>query len=208
MRLSPLVLLMGCLHPESPRPAPRTAYSIDELPAVDFNLPDLDGGRMSIPTPAGWHSGTKRADLVVWFYHKDRNGLPRILISASDVSSGIADTLSDTIDIFVEAIQAELESEKDLIEPAKALRLGDRFWVRYVMLGRTKEGMSVERQFLRTVQNGRDYSLELQIPSGTIHQFKTTAYAIAAHMKPAPSDATLSTPTGNDRSIEPVPAKQ
>jgi len=166
----------------APPPPPRAAYAIQELPEVEFNLPDLDGGRVRIPTPIGWNSGSKQNDRVVWFYHRDRTGLPRIIITASQPEDGAQETNSSNLAQFVTTVQARVEQEKDLIEPAKGIQLGDSAWVRYVMLGRTKERRGIDRQFLKAVRSNREYTIELQVLGGTIHQFKTVAYAIAAHL--------------------------
>jgi hypothetical protein len=163
-------------------PPARAAYAVQELPDVEFNLPDLDGGRVRIPTPVGWSSGSKQNDRVVWFYHRDRSGLPRIIITASQPEEDAVETSSSNLQQFVSTIQARVEQEQDLVEPAKGMQLGDSAWVRYVMLGRTKEGRGVDRQFLKAVRAGREYTIELQVLEGTIHQFKTVAYAIAAHL--------------------------
>ncbi len=201
-----LLFVAGCWpRSEQPlAPKPRNAYAVEELPAVEFNLPELDGGRIRIPTPTEWHSGSKRGDLVVWYFHRDRNGLPRIMITATNAPDGVQDTSADNIDAYVELVQAEVEPERDLVEPAKAIRLGTRSWVRYVLLGRTKEGTAVDRQFLRGIQGGRQYSIELQVLSGTIHQFKGSAYSIAAHLTTVTSDHSTNdlpgggTPPGNE----------
>lgn len=164
-------------------PPAKSSYAIGDLPAVEFNLPEVDEGRLRIPTPATWKSGSRRSDMLVWFFYRDRNGLPRLVVRARDAADEFRTVSADNIEAYASATGKRLESEPALLEPVKVMTLGDHSCLRYVLAGKTDKGATVDRQILLITRNGREYEIELQVLSGTIHQFKTAAYAVMANMK-------------------------
>ena len=183
------VLLPGCGKSTDSKsnsqatPPAKSSYAIGDLPAVEFNLPEVDDGRLRIATPATWKSGSRRSDMLVWFFYRDRNGLPRLVVRARDAADEFRNVSSDNIEAYAAATSKQLESEPALLEPVKAMTIGDYPCLRYVLAGKTDKGATVDRQILLITRNGREYEIELQVLSGTIHQFKTAAYAVMAHLK-------------------------
>lgn len=159
-------------------------YAPDKLPAVDYNLPPQDGGRLEVPTPKGWMAGSRQGGVLVWFYEKDRSGLPRIVITGEPCKrEGLTSVTKANVMDFAKSVAAELEEkEQEVQEVPRALMLGEHAWVRYLMLGKFKN-TPVDRQILRTVFDGREYAVELQVIRETVMQHRDSAYAIAAGIK-------------------------
>lgn len=184
-----LLVLVGCGSSSKAtgggklNPPPKSSYALSDLPQAEFNLPEVDEGRVRIPTPATWRSGSRRSDLLVWFYYRDRNGMPRILVRARDAASEFRNTTADNIEAYAAATMARLESEPALLEPVKVMTLGEQPCLRYVLAGRTEQGAAIDRQFLLVTHQGREYEIEMQVLGGTIHQFKTAAYTVMAQLK-------------------------
>ena len=160
-------------------------YSPDKLPAVEYNIPPQDEGRLEAPTPTGWKAGSRQGGVILWFSEiKDRSGLPRIVITGVPTKlEGITAVTKANVAEFAKRVAAELEEkEQEVLEPPKALLLGENAWARYVLLGKFKE-RPVDRQILRTVVDGREYVVELQVNRETVLQHRDSAYALAAGIK-------------------------
>lgn len=162
------------------------------LPAVGDYLPPLDDGRVEIAPPEGWKTLPRHADfLVVFNKGESANDFPRISITASDTSSGIADVTEDSAGAFAEAMAKQLRSEKKsfIAEPPKPIILGDQTWSRYVR-NPIYNGEPIAIQMLQTVRGGRQYNVELIVNVKVQDQYaedlkagRDAAYAVAANMK-------------------------
>lgn len=161
--------------------------SADNLPIGDY-LPPLDGGRVEVPIPSGWTPLPRESKYLARFFKNDKNGLPRIEITAEDKSYGDIDTVSDANVIqFATAVAEDLKSQgKKLLEPVLPMMLGPTSCARYVVkveLVMPQGSVIAERQTLIARHNGRTYNIQLLVLPNKLLTDRDAAYAICAGMK-------------------------
>jgi hypothetical protein len=177
------------VEPEVKRP---TTKSIDvtHLPKLEDYLPPLDEGRIEIAAPKGWHPMSRREGFVARFARNGASGAvpPRILVTC-DPAPGDSPTSLTAADVeqfetyIAPILEEQLRGRRDVREQPVTLIIGDRAWKRYVVAASFK-GMAVDRMILKTVANGRIYTIDLQV----FHQpdrveYRDEAYAIAGGMR-------------------------
>ncbi len=167
-------------------------YKLSELPKLGDPLPPLDGGRVQLAPPTGWHVLPRSSDYVTGFYKTDRNKLPRIIIDGADEADGPATLTAAELPAFVKKIEAEVNKDltdnEVLLEPVRPLILGDTPCARYVRAAKIRvlsSAVAAEQMFLVTVLNGRRYTLRLQVAKGELLGARDACYSVAAHLKPA-----------------------
>lgn len=168
------------------------AYAANQLPPVSLDLPPLDSGRIEVPTPDKWAPLSQKKEYVVAFQIKGRTGFPQIVVTAEDVEQ--PDVTKDNVTQYAADLQRTLDAQVTakklaLLEPAKPLVLGRNAYARYVVKGRKqgKDVATLERQLLRTVRGGRQYTIDLTVTDDlTAH--RDHAYAVAAGIKFVASD--------------------
>jgi hypothetical protein len=164
---------------------------VKTLPKLEDSLPPLDEGRIEVAAPEGWRPMSRNMDFVARFAPKGVSGStpPRILVTAAAAPGDSPKTLTASDAAAFEAymgpiLDKELSGKKDIRETPRTLIIGDRPWSRYVLARKTKQGVPVDGQVLKTVANGRIYTMELQVYHQTnMIEFRDEAYAIAAGMK-------------------------
>ena len=183
-------------------------YAPEKLPAVDYNIPPQDEGRLEVPTPPGWFAGSRQSAVLIWFYEKDKAGLPRIVITGEPCQrEGINTITKANVLDFAKTVSTELEAkEQEVLEEPRAVMLGDNAWVRYVLLGKYKN-TPVDRQILRTVVDGREYVVDLQVLRETVMKHRDSAYAIAAGIKFHPAGTAAIPPESAPDSLPPETAE-
>ena len=164
------------------------AYPVKNVLQADFETPDLDNGRIRVPTPKGWKRGDRQGGVQIRFYVEDQSGLPRLLVFAEPSRyKSVEMTTEENVFDLADEIQAELDQKQkesgktQYREPCKPLMLGDTAWVRYVAAGKW-HGHGVDRVLLKTVANKRIYTVELNVMSGKISDFQKAAYSVAGRM--------------------------
>jgi hypothetical protein len=190
--------------PSSPAKKGPKVVKVADLPELEDYLPPLDDGRVEVAGPEGWHPMSRKEEFVARFAPDGGSGAapPRVLVTAEAAPGGSpTDVTAKNVDKFEAYIgpvlKAELGGKKDIREPVRMLIIGDRPWARYVRIGSLR-GAAVERQFLKTVANGRIYTVELQVFRGNLLEYRDAAYAIAAGMKFHKVDAAGEDGTGDD----------
>jgi hypothetical protein len=168
------------------------SYAVNQLPPASLDLPPLDGGRLEVPTPDKWAPLSQKKEYVVAFQVKGRTGFPQIVITAEDVEH--ADVTKENVAAYAAEVQAKLDAQMAakqvlVLEPAKAIVLGRNAYARYVLKGRKqgKDVATLERQMLRTVRGGRQYTIDLTVTDDlTAH--RDHAYALGAGIRFIASD--------------------
>jgi hypothetical protein len=199
--------LLGCgkspLSPPAQSPAAETpTASVEEVIHIDATqltvdeyLPPLDGGRIEIAPPTGWHAMPRDRDYIVRFFKDDRNSLPRIIIKVEEGPvGGISDATAENIKQVALALGEELAAkETALVEPVIPVVIGEMPCARYVSnvkLKLDRNFIVVERQTLVVVRGGRRYSIDVLVLPGRLLQGKDAAYAVCAGLRfPKPSAA-------------------
>jgi hypothetical protein len=197
--------MIGCGgKPAAPGEAETTAEesgalkrrSADSLPPVAEYLPPQDNGRVELAPPQGWRVLPRLTGYLANFTAgKTNNDLPRIRVTVGDPPAGApAELTEENAGELTGAIAKSLAAAKksSLIEPPKALVLGDRVWSRYVRNPRS-EGDPLAIQTLQTVYDGRLYTVEILVNANSPDDYaeallkhRDSAYSVAAHMKFAP----------------------
>jgi hypothetical protein len=179
-----------------------------DLPKLGDAFPLLDGKRLTIAKPEKW-GDTRRDGYLTVFYPPGDNamGPPRMLVSAEAGDAKFETVTKENLEEFVAYVNSK-NPEKTLREPVIPMIIGDTPFARFVKAGSFK-GMGVHRQYLQTLQNGRLYTIELQVASGTLtkdtkegYNYRDAAYAVAAGMKYQKPSA-----GGNDTPSDDGPAK-
>lgn len=161
------------------------------------DLPPLaDPSPTSDPTveasgPEGWKRLPRNDNqyLIGWYGGTTPNALPRIFIRTTEWTGQAGDTTTSNVAELTNEIDQKLASEeKQVTESPLAMILGETPYVRYVEDARVGQARA-EKQILQRVANGRLYTVELQIYDGKILDARDHAYAVAAGLKIAASDA-------------------
>lgn len=147
-----------------------------------------DDGRLKLNTPKKWDWLPKRSEYIVAFYLSDKNAPPLIFVrEAKYPVEGVENVTKADVETFAEKVAATLKKNNvKPIEPLRPMMLGDTPVVRYVRLDK-RGANAIERQILVTVQNGRQYEIDLQIYPKTMAQHRDSGYAVAASMQFIPT---------------------
>jgi hypothetical protein len=162
-------------------------YSTGQLKPVEFGLPPLDSGRVLIPVPADWSISPRRSEYLVRFFFKLRSSPPWITVTVAesdeiDLDSPTVADLHPLLLAISELIDDSLLDGESLLEECQAVTLGDQPWIRSVRGGKLSN-RSVERQILKTVHDGRIYTVELVVNPDKLLDSRDYAYAVAANME-------------------------
>lgn len=151
-----------------------------ELPKLDEYLPPLDEGRIEVAPPAGWNRMAKTASYLCSFNEAKGGRLPAIVVKVSEPTvEGFDHVTEENVADFTHALQATL---KEPLEDAVPMMIGSNAFARYVKSARMKNA-AAEVQVLATIQNGRMYTVELQVIAKTILAHRDHAYAVGAGLK-------------------------
>jgi hypothetical protein len=193
-------------------------YPIDELPDVGEKLAPLDQGRVIVTLPMGWKTLQRKPTYLVASIPEENSAtqLPRIVVTASDPPADLSSsTSSSKAAEHTKALQAAFEKEKKkLIEPCKAIGLGENTWIRHVRSAKLSDN-PVAIQSLQAVRGGRLYTVELTVSAKdnpkvsnppiiyqkSLEEHRNFAYALAAHM-------TFPKETDGAGPAEPAPATE
>jgi hypothetical protein len=151
-----------------------------ELPKLDEYLPPLDEGRIEVAPPAGWNRMAKTASYLCSFTEAKGGRLPAIVVKVSEPTvEGFDNVNEENVAEFTQALQATL---KEPLEDAVPMVIGSNAFARYVKAARVKNA-AAEVQVLATIQNGRMYTVELQVIAKAILAHRDHAYAVGAGLK-------------------------
>jgi len=166
----------------------------DKLLKLEGSLPPLpvEGGKagyVKVQPPVGWETGTRSPDHIVWFHDKSVDTeLPRIRLRLDerfDAAKFPFDTVTrDNLPQFAaearKQIEERLGKNEKLVEPVRAMMIGDRPCVRYVR--KLKLGqLIVVRQIVTTLVKGKFFRVELLVyKSEEIPSNNKATYAVVA----------------------------
>lgn len=166
-------------------------YATGELSEIESYLPVLNEGRLKVAPPVDWDVAPRSKEYVVRFvFERDqRIPLPRITVGARDATAEEPNDLDrENLIGFVESLmgrmdEAGLKAMQGQVEP---LMLGNRPCVRYVLNKKFRWGDRVLRakcEVLKTVRDGRIYTIFLDANVNTLVDYRADAYAVMATMK-------------------------
>ena len=190
-----LLLSSGCSGDADPTetttkpPAvdPIKHYAAADLPELNNYMLPLDEDRLRVAPVNGWNPTSRSKDHIVQFV-KGRASLPRMTITAEDVEWGDAwqQITEDQLAEMVSKLKPDLNKET-LLEGIKPLILGEHPCVRYVQSIRftSSDGRSLraERQTVKTIANGRLYTITLDVAPNKILNDRDAAYAVVAGLQ-------------------------
>lgn len=175
-----VIFLIGCGDP-------RRNQIVDDSPQKDGAkpvapkmsevgdyLPPLDGERVQVAPPKGWHTLPRNPDYLVRFIPKKEASYPAILVTVQPFED-IAEVTSENLK----------EYRKLLDDPGEDVQLRriERFVaVSYTKQGTLKDGLRtvlLDRQFLDTVVDHRRYQFELRAKQGTLDKYMPDLLAVA-----------------------------
>ena len=187
----------------------------DPLPNLATPIGQLDEGRLLVAPPVGWRSLGPTRQLIARF-GKDFDTLPRIWIRAESLQAykidGVTNLDESNVHAFGEQLTAEFKRRGvSLLEPVRAMSVGDRYFVRYVLATKfsrkdrhgTPTVKRTERQVLMTVAAGRIYTVDLHVSPNTIPAHRDMGYSVLAGLKflsPEPKSAAVKT---DSKSLQP-----
>ena len=194
---------------------------VGNLPAIDpVSAITVDGGRISVSSPAGWSRAPRSKDYLVRYVPTQQKTHPFVQLVVADPPAGISAVNDSNHDDFVAAITASLAAEftKDgkskLIRKPKALTLGPHRAVAWTAPGREmidKLMQSVERWCVAVVIGGRMYTVETRGLKGKVGPTsRDSALAVAAALAapaaepPAETEAPASADTPATKEAAPT----
>jgi hypothetical protein len=150
----------------------------------------MDEGKLVIAHPPGWKGMGRSKDYIAGITKSNSGGPPQIIITRKDLpeqtlGSVTLDNFGDFLKLVEEQLAGELLEKEELLEPVRALLLGNRPYARYVRrvafnIRGTK--ISGERQILRTLVNNKLYTIELQTLPAKLGETRNDAYSLAANI--------------------------
>jgi hypothetical protein len=181
------MLLTSCRRgstepPPSPNTDPIKRVASESLPPLGDPYPPLDGGRVELAPPQGWHRLPRQPQYLASFSEKEGARLPAIVVRVNEPPPEVKDfenVAEENVEAFSEALRATVD---DPIEDTLPMMIGRNAYARYVKAARVRN-LPAEVQVLTTVQRGRMYTIELQVVSEGILPHRDYAYAVAADMK-------------------------
>jgi hypothetical protein len=179
----------GPAEPEDGRDEPGSYAREDLETELDEYLPVvLDEGRVRIAPPKRWFKQPRSKEYLARFDTR-RIELPRITVTAQDAPFDDPTTInSENLAAFAELVLAGIseEDQKRILETAKPMVLGGRHCVRYVIQSkptrfkRSGPAITYERQVLKTLNQGRIYTVTLDVFESTMEQYRDKGYAVMA----------------------------
>lgn len=204
LALASLILCAGCnssdATPDDNKPAVLTPeqYGTTGIKTVDTKkfsqldtaYPALDEGRVrNLAPPKNWHpTGTKLSEGFVMTPPSDKkekpSGTSLRFIGETATEAFTEDVTLANVEKFRDAVVTELKSSTtQLLEPARAMKIGNNAYVRYVTTA-TQGEKAIEEQVLTTVFDGQRYTLILTVPSDStgagLTKYRDAAYSVAA----------------------------
>ncbi len=180
-------------------------------------LPPLDEGRLRVAPPAGWRVRPRSNKYLVRFVFDPtrRSPLPQITITVEKAAFDEPydldkDTLLEFQDLVAE--QMSPAERKSLLEPIKAMILGNVPCLRYVVAKGFQRGnkrIQGESQIIKTLHAGRIYTVTLDVYRGTLIANKNYAYVVVAGMEfLTPEDTAAKTAPASDSSKKAAPPEK
>lgn len=147
-----------------------------KMSKVEAYLPPLDGGRVQIAPPAGWHTLPRKAKYLVRFTRKKGVSSPAILVTVKPFEE-IGEVTTKNVKKYAKL----LDDPGDNVQ----LRRIDRFVaVSYTKQGTLKDGLRttlLDRKILDTVVDHRRYQFELRAKEGSLDRFLPDLMAVAVN---------------------------
>ena len=153
---------------------------------------DLDEGRVKIAPLMGWQLPSRSKDYLVYLNQSRAVALPRITVTVEEASLDDLETVDednlDQLSRFVLDGMPEGD-RKRMIEPIKPLVLGDTPCIRYVIRSKPTRfkpsgpARVYERQVLKTLREGRIYTVTLDVFESTIKEYRDAGYAVMAGLQ-------------------------
>lgn len=221
-----LVVAAGCGGKPAKKKAKPAASGAAAPAAVEEKLPAInadsaitvDGGRLTISSPAGWARGPRSKEYLVRYTPTAQKTYPSITVTAADPPAGFADVTPANHADFVQAIAAGLaetftaDGTSTLVMQPAAVTVGSHLAAAYAAPGKAKVGSieePVDRSFFAMVVNGRLVTVEARAAKGKLDDTgrlaaKAVAAAIAAP-KPAEPPPALE-PKAESTPAEPAAA--
>lgn len=216
-----IVALAGCSggappEPESPpqpkgnfKPTPKgVLYKVVEtssLPELKFEVTHPLPFNINPKGPTGWREIPPTMlidDQILGFAQGDVANPPRIFVRFTLwPDHHVPEPFSENLDPFFETISkrilSELAPKEPLIEDCRLLTIDGRPWVRCVrhhsfrIDGKVVKG---EKQILKTIEQGRLFTVELQIRENKILESRDLAYSVAGHLFDKPGEKPAESP--------------
>jgi hypothetical protein len=162
----------------------RKRPTVESLPKLEKTLDPVDDGRLVVTAPKGWHVPSNTGEYLVRISKSRVATLPIILVSGEDfkhLDTVTRDDMEDFVDVRRDALK---EAKTKLAEEVEPLVLKSFRGVEYRKRSRNrKTGELRETLFLETVVQKRLYRIELHTQLGTMDEYRSYAYAVAAGLK-------------------------
>lgn len=216
-----LVSLGGCggaktAKREKPEP-PIPLAAVDPDSAIT-----VDGGRISVVSPAGWTRAPRSNDCLVRYLPGPQKTFPSVVVLGEDPPAGITAVDAESHAAFVEAVAGRLaetftspEGKSTLLRKPAPLKLGPHAAVIWAAPGRaTVDGIkqAIERSCAAIVVDGRMYTVEARAPKGKLDDTgRGAARAVAAAITvpaPAEPEPEPEAPATPDEPKEPAPTAE
>ena len=182
-------LVSGCDRSQRvPLPQRPTTVKVDELPELGDAIGPLDGQRIEVAPPKGWHVPSQSSRWIVRFTASEQMRYPSIIVRAED-HQGIFNCSRANVDQFAAEIADAFEKDKSAAKQRMTIapiEIGRFVGVSYRRRGRAPYGVKkvmVERLLLDTVVAGRKYTIELQTREGDLDRYRPHLFAVAAGIK-------------------------
>ena len=163
----------------------REAAELAELDA-DGAVPGLDGGRVEISPPRGWHRAKRKDDeWLIRFNEVPGDTYPRIMVNVEEYDDTLNVT-DENVAEFAEQISAAMKSDPQAFKLSREIELieiGDFRGITYQRRARVTYDYTkivVERVFLVTVVDSRKYTVELRAREETSQRYEPHLHAVAA----------------------------
>jgi hypothetical protein len=188
------------------------AVELSALPALGDQLPPLDDGRIEVSAPDRWYLPSRSSEYIVCFMQSRRASHPVIYITAEDYEPAF-NVSEGTVGAFAQQRAAALQAAgKTLSKEVTPLRIGPHWGVAYMSRGKSGNN-TVELMFFETVVEGRKFTYEMRLLSGTLDTFRPQFFAVigrtnftkAGATAPAIAELTPAEPAAGP--AEPAPAK-
>jgi hypothetical protein len=170
----------------APRARPRDAVDVSTLPKLAPPLPPLDGGRVEVSIPDGWHLLPRDGKSLVRCQLSQQSAYPIIFVEAAASPDRTRLAVGDLPELAAglqQSLDEELSAEGfKLAEDVVPVAFDGFAGVEYIRTAQSK-GTQLERLFLVTVAGGRQYTVELRAILGTTEQFRPYALSVAHGLK-------------------------
>ena len=159
---------------------------LKDLPPTKGLSPPVDDGRLQVPILADWSVPPRSTQWVFRLQRDKKAAYPQIFVTVDAEAAADAEQLTKkNVAAFAADWQKQMEKKVDpnsFGEQATPIQLGDKYaaeCVIYAASAKTKQ----EQLFIKRIENGRIYTLELRALRGTLEGYRTGLYAMAAGLK-------------------------